>query len=147
MQEPSLIESALLLKKTALFSREELDFLLCLAEKIEYQWFEKGKHVFQITQKASLFFIVAKGQIAIKDERGYPLGTVGEQDFFGEESLIHGQARTYTAQCKTDCLLLTLTQAQLLAVIEESSSVAMELLRCYAEVTVFRNREGTSFLS
>ena len=60
---------------------------------------------------------------------------------FGDESIFSGLPREYQAICKAPTYLLTLTQADLLAIIHEYPKVATGFIEMFTRVTPFRSRK------
>lgn len=132
MKQLSLIEKAFFLKKVRLFSELDFELLLSIAEKLHDDDYDAQEKVFANGQVANRIYFVAQGTIQIFDERMRRLTDLTTTDFFGDESLFNDSPRAYSAICKTDALLLTISRSHLLSVISECPSVAVTLLQCYA---------------
>jgi CRP/FNR family transcriptional regulator, cyclic AMP receptor protein len=139
MNSFTLIEKALLLKSTHLFKELDLDLLLIISEKLGSIRCENKQKIFSIGQEANRMFLISQGTIAIKTpKKEHYILSKGE--FFGDESLFNQGPRTYEATSLTQTNLLTLSRTNLLAVIAECPSVAINLLEVYTKHIVFRNR-------
>jgi len=140
MKPFSLIEKAFFLKKVKLFSELDFELLLALAEKLHDDDYDPNEKVFSAGQVANRIYLVAQGTVQIFDDRMKLLSELGTGEFFGDESLFNDDPRAYTAVCKTDALLLTLSRSHLLSVISECPSVAVALLQAYAGALPCRSR-------
>jgi CRP/FNR family transcriptional regulator, cyclic AMP receptor protein len=141
MKNLSLIEKALLLKKTVIFGSLDLDFLLPISNKMHYIKIEKGETIFHLKQEAHLMYLIIEGNVQAKDHTKDLLGTLSDGDFFGDESIFSDETRKYETVCATDVHLLTLSKTNLLTIIAECPSVAVGLLQCYASTMSFRPRK------
>lgn len=136
----TLLEKALLLKKTAVFQNLDLDLLLPVSDKMHLITVEENEHIFHLNQEAHLMYLVIEGTVEARDQEGRVLGKLSEGDIFGDESIFSDEPRKYEAICKTDVHLLTLSKTNLLTIISECPSVAVGLLQCYASEMIFRSR-------
>jgi CRP/FNR family transcriptional regulator len=132
MKPFSLIEKAFFLKKVRLFSELDFELLLALAEKLHDDDYDPNEKVFASGQVANRIYLIAQGTVQIFDERMKLLSELNTGEFFGDESLFNDAPRAYTAICKTDSLLLTLSRSHLLSIISECPSIAVTLLQAYA---------------
>ena len=132
MKSLSLIEKTFFLKKVKLFSELDFEFLFALAEKLHDDDYDAAEKVFTEGQVANRIYFVASGTIQLFDERMRLISEITSTDFFGDESLFNDSPRAYSAICKTDALLLTLSRSHLLSIISECPSVAVSLLQLYA---------------
>lgn len=128
----SLIEKALFLKKLRLFNELELESLLAIAEKLHEDEYDAGEKVFAVGQVANRIYLIATGSVQLFDDRMKPLADLGAPDYFGDESLFNEHPRAYSATCKTDGIILSLSRSHLLSIISECPSVAVSLLQSYA---------------
>jgi|SRR3990167_3770390 len=142
MKPFSLIEKAFFLKKLRLFSELDLDLLLSIAEKLHDDDYDAQEKIFLSGQVANRIYFIAQGSVQLLDERMRPLKELSVGEFFGDESLFNESPRAYTAICKTDALLLTLSRSHLLSVISECPSVAVALLQLYANCLPCRWAKG-----
>jgi len=67
---------------------------------------EEGAYLYQQGDYATSFFTIVEGEVIIEDGSGEVLRTLGRGEFFGEGSLISGQARKETARAGTGCILI-----------------------------------------
>jgi len=132
MKTFSLIEKAFFLKKVRLFSELDFELLLAIAEKLHDDDYDASEQVFTHGQVANRIYFIAAGSVQLFDEKMRPLVELHAEQYFGDESLFNESQRTYSAQCKTDSMLLTLSRSHLLSIISECPSVAVCLLQLYA---------------
>jgi len=128
----SLIENAFFLKKLRPFSELELELLLAIAEKLHEDDYDKNEKVFTRGQVANRIYFVAKGMVEICDRHNRPICELREGEYFGDESLFNDGPRAYSATCKSDSILLSLSRSHLLSTISECPSVAVFLLQTYS---------------
>lgn len=148
MKPLSLIEKAFFLKKVRLFSELDFELLLSIAEKLYDDDYDAQEKVFTNGQVANRIYFIAQGTVQLSDERMRKLSELSATDFFGDESLFNDAPRTYSATCKTDAILLTISRSHLLSIISECPSVAVSLLQSYAHVLPCRHLKlGTMLLS
>jgi len=140
MKNYTLIEKALLLKKTPIFASLELDLLLPVADKLGATSAAAGELLFELGDQAYTLYLVTGGELEAYDETGKRLVALGEGDFFGDEALLSGEPRRYRTLCKTDCQLLTLSRTNLLAIIHEYPKAAVSFLEEYAKALPCRIR-------
>lgn len=139
MPQLSLIDKAFLLKKTELFGHLDLDLLLTVADRLSPIAYEKGASIFHRGRSGRRLYVVVTGHISIRSADG-DIAQLGRHEFFGEEPLFNEQARGYSAICLEDSTLLSLSRSDLFAIIQETPSVAIALLKAYASGTDFRHR-------
>jgi CRP-like cAMP-binding protein len=73
-------------------------------------------------------FLIVEGEVLI--QRGEtPLKTLGPRDFFGEMSIIDGEARSASATAVTDCLLLRIDKEDFQELLSTYSSAAVSVVR------------------
>lgn len=134
----NLIDKAFFLKKIPLFASLDLDLLLTIADKMSCEMRKKETPIFQMGQEASLIYFLAAGDVTLQNKQTSL--HILAPDYFGEESCLSGKARTYSAHCRSDTCLLTLTQPHFLAILTECPQAALSLLESYASSIDFRKR-------
>lgn len=132
MKPFSLIEKAFFLKKVRIFSELDFELLLAVAEKLHDDDYDAGEKVFAHGQVANRIYFIASGSVQLFDEKMKPVAELHAEHYFGDEALFNDAPRGYSAQCKTDSMLLTLSRSHLLSIISECPSVAICLLQLYA---------------
>lgn len=138
MKRLTLIDKALLLKKTSLFGALDLDLLLPIADKLTPVEYDEGEAVFDEGEQGNRMFVIVEGRVQLKNDKQSIM--LGGEDFFGDESLFNEQPRTYSAISKTHSVLVTLSRTNMLTIISEAPSVAVALLHVYTTASPFRIR-------
>lgn len=138
MKKLTLIDKAFLLKKNPLFGNLDLDLLLTISDKLGLVSFEAGETLFTPGENGQRMYFIVKGHVEIVDSKQISYCTLLPGDFFGDESLLSDFPRAYGVVCKTDVQLLTLSKTNLLTIIAECPSVAIELLEVYASQNPIR---------
>jgi uncharacterized membrane protein len=91
-----------------------------------------NERLFETGDPGGTLYVVESGavEIYLKDTAGQRilLKTAEKGDFFGEVSLLDGRARTATAVAATDCELLALRRADLLAAFRRQPETALGML-------------------
>jgi len=136
----SLIEKAFFLKKVRLFNELDLELLLAISEKLHEDDYDAEEKIFASGQVANRIYFIETGAVQIVDEKMKVLSELTAGDYFGDESLFNEQPRAYSAVCKTDALLLTLSRSHLLSIISECPSVAVVLLQAYSQQLPCRHK-------
>lgn len=140
MQQLTLIEKAFLLKKTRIFSMLELDLLLPIADKLGSITVQAGETLFDVGEPAFSMYLIVYGSILAYSERGEELGVLGSGEFFGEESIFSRTPRSYKTYVRTPAQCLTLSQSDLLTIINEYPRVCTGFLEVYTKAMPFRKR-------
>lgn len=141
MKHLTLIDKAFLLKRTPLFGMLDFDLLLVISDKIGTLPLDAEDTIFAIQEPGTRMYFIAKGEVEVFDEQKRLITTLQTPDFFGDESLFSDKPRGYSARCKTDTLLLTLSKTNLLTIISECPQVAVGLLQSYTSFHKFRSRK------
>lgn len=128
----SLIEKAFFLKKLRLFNELELELLLAIAEKLHEDDYDANEKIFSLGQVANRIYFIVQGKVEIFDTQSKVIAELQNSSYFGDESLFNEQPRAYSASCKTDSILLSLSRSHLLSIISECPSVAVALLQSYS---------------
>jgi CRP/FNR family transcriptional regulator, cyclic AMP receptor protein len=132
MTSLTLIDKALLLKRTPLFASLNLDLLLSISDRMTLIAFQDNDYIFLSNEEANRLYFIVKGTVEIRTPDGTPLATLEHGDFFGEESLFNHQPRCYTAYTPVKTEVLTLSKTNLYSIISECPSVALGFLHVYA---------------
>lgn len=91
----------------------------------------------------SVFFVIVEGRVKVIRGRR-TLQRLGPGDFLGELSILTGALRSASAVTETPVECLTLSSADLRAVLRREPSIAMKMLECVAERLVELDRSLTS---
>lgn len=138
MKNYTLIDKAFLLKRTPLFEQLDLDLLLPIADKLTLAQFDAGDAIFSYNEEAHRMYFIVNGSVKITDSQGVQIAMLGDEDFFGDESIFNEKPRQYSAMTETETILLSLSRTNLLTIISECPSVAVGLLQVYTSTTPFR---------
>ncbi len=122
-----------LLKSVSLFwdlKEEEFGYI---ADRMVSKKFENGNLIFlEESQGENLFFVV-EGSVKItrlsKDGREVILAMLNSGDFFGEMSLLDGEARSANVIALEDTEVLTLNRKDFLEVLHNYPQIAIQLLK------------------
>lgn len=135
------IEKALHLKACSLFEQLPLDVLLPIAEVMEEQAAQYGEKIFRYGDHTpSSVYLITEGQVEIRGANGELMGILVGGDFFGEEAIIAGGARSYEATCILPCTFLVLSKLHFTQILSDCSAVTGTLLTAYTRTTPFRKR-------
>src|SRR3954452_24857742 len=98
----------------AMLSPEEGDGV---AKRCEVVRFTLGQTIYRSEEPADAFYVVSSGRVRVISETAEPgtavtVGTLTRGDFFGEEELLTGVRRRYTARAAGDVLLLRLPREE-----------------------------------
>ncbi len=138
MKRLNLIDKALMLKKTSLFGSLDLDLLLTISDQLYPISFEPQETIFHIEQEAHRMYLIASGEVEIKNQQQEIVTILSPLDFFGDESLFNEKPRAYTAISRGETLLLGLSRTHLITIISECPNVALRLLTVYSSLLPFR---------
>jgi CRP-like cAMP-binding protein len=123
----------------SLFNEIDLDLLVAIGDRMNQDIYDAKEKVFDLNQRANRMYLIVQGAVELFDEKNTLITELFNEDFFGEESLFNDKPRAYMAFCKIPTLFLTLSKTNLLTVISECPSVAINLLQCYTQN--IRNRQ------
>ncbi len=117
-------------------NRRELGTLQHLLHRREYV---AGESVFVQGEPGLGMYIIARGAVSIQSEpSGRELVALGDGDFFGEIALLNEVIRTATARAKTDCLLLSLFQPDLMGLLDRNPRLGVKILLALARLAGMR---------
>ncbi len=107
-------------------SRRDIATLQRLLHRREYV---AGESVFVEGEPGLGMYIIAKGVVSIQSEpSGRELVELSDGDFFGEIALLNEVIRSATARAKSDCLLLSLFQPDLLGLLDRNPRLGVKIL-------------------
>lgn len=136
----TLIDKAFVLKKTPMFGSLELDLLLPIADKMNPTHAQFREPIFCEGEHAYSMYFIIEGTVSITNKEGATIALLQSGEIFGDEAVFNGRPREYTAKSDSETELLTLSRADLLAIIYEYPKVAMGFLETYTKVIPFRTR-------
>ncbi len=98
-----------------------------------------GESIFIQGEPGLGMYIIAKGAVSIQSEpTGRELVELRDGDFFGEIALLNEVIRTATARAKTDCLLLSLFQPDLMGLLDRNPRLGVKILLALARLVGIR---------
>jgi CRP-like cAMP-binding protein len=133
----ALLENVMFLKKNPLFSNIMTGELKAVAAISEELSFHDGEEIVKEHDPGDSAFIIKEGRVTIvkrtADDQNLNLAQLGEGDFFGEMSLFDDEPRSATAVAQSPCILLRISRDELIDVIREYPSIAIELIRIFVK--------------
>lgn len=124
------------LKEVPLFAELSDDDLALLSEHLEPKTFAAGEYVFRRGDPGGGLYLVSSGEVelAVQDNTGQKLRleSVGEKGFFGEVSLLDGQARSADAVALEPTRTLRLDREDLELLFQKNPAAAFAV---FAQVT------------
>ena len=147
---PDIHQTATLLSKTDLFG--SLDEQVCreLAERSSCRVYRRGQVVFVQDEPCGHLFVVAEGavKLLIRSSKGdaVELGRVGPVDVFGQVALLDGGPRSATAEAAGPTVLIAVTRAELLRLVQRHEPVLDALLRSLGALVRRANRQLTDLV-
>ena len=133
----SLLENVLFLKKTALFSNIKTTELRAIAAVVEEHAFHYDDVIVKENDPGDSAYIIKEGRIKIikktPDNASVDLAELSEGEFFGEMSLFDDEVRSASAYARTPCVVLRLKRDDLIDVIGEHPSIAVELIKIFVK--------------
>jgi len=107
-------------------SRRDITVLQRLLHRREYV---AGELIFTQGEPGLGMYIIAKGVVSIQSEpSGRELVELNDGDFFGEIALLNEVIRSATARAKSDCMLLSLFQPDLLGLLDRNPRLGVKIL-------------------
>ena len=122
------LERMAVLREVALFARMGTAELARIAKIGEEVVVAAGEPVFTEGEFGDALFVVLAGSVSIT-QRGRVLKTLGERSYFGEMSLLDGEARSATVKAAADCLLLRIRRQDFQQILAQHPDVASAVIR------------------
>lgn len=104
-----IIEKVLLLKNSAIFLNCKETDLMEIASICHESNFEKNTPIFYKNDPGNCVYFIYKGKVSIHDGE-HQIAELGENELFGELSLLDSESRSASATTLTDCVLLKIEQ-------------------------------------
>ncbi|HRH47942.1 MAG TPA: cyclic nucleotide-binding domain-containing protein [Panacibacter sp.] len=123
-----LIEKVLLLKKSQIFENcGETDLLeiAAVCEEIEE---EKNVTVFSKGDDGNCMYFIYRGEVLIHDNNNR-LAVLGENEIFGELSLLDFEQRSASATTLTDCYLLKIDQESFYDILASNTEILKGIMK------------------
>ena len=103
-----------------------------IASKMVSRDYEKGQMILLEESTGKTFFIITSGTVKVTrlsdDGREVILALLGENDFFGEMSLLDGEGRSANIVANEDAEVMTLSRRDFLEYLETYPKIAIALL-------------------
>ena len=128
-----MIERVFILKRTEVFGDLAEDILTSLSTYLEEETYDAGDSIFEQGEVGKTMYIVVDGTVRIHDEDGTTVGTIGEDEVFGERSALTGNLHSASATAETDCKLLLLDEDLLYEVMAGHPEVSRGLIEVLLE--------------
>ena len=123
-----VVEKMLFLRQVPLFSSMATSELTQVASIAREVTFHAGSRIIQEGEHGDSMFLIVDGEVSI--QRGEtPLKTLHARDFFGEMSIIDGEARSASAIANKDCLLLRIDRGDFNDLLATYNSAAISVIR------------------
>ncbi len=122
------MEKISLLKKTDIFRNVGETDLNEIASILEQVSLKMGDTIFTKGETGNCMYIIKKGNVRIHDGN-YTLALLGENEVFGELSLLDAETRSATATCDSDCFLLKLDQHPFYKILSQDQEVLKGILK------------------
>ena len=137
-----------LLQSVSLFwdlTKEELGYI---SEKMVSKHYDSGQIILLEASEGEQCFFVIHGSVKVtrlsKDGREVILAILSEGEFFGEMSLLDGDARSANVIALEDTKVFTLNRQDFLNVIKENPLIAIELIKVLGQRLRKSDRQITS---
>ncbi len=116
------------LQNVDIFFGTDVNILQELANSLKDVSFEKGETVFQKGDRYNAMYIIVRGEVKIHDG-DYVFTHFGENDFFGEYSLIDSSVRSATVTVIKDVELLILEREVFDSFVDKNNKLALKILK------------------
>jgi len=114
------------LRQSELFAMLDEATIVSLAERVPVRVFGPGEVVVRQRQGGSSLFIVLKGELEVSVD-GAVVGSICEDSFFGEMSLLTGEPRSATVRARREVWLAEVTK-ELMEPLLRANPAVMEML-------------------
>lgn len=115
------------LKRISLFSDLNERSLAKIALMIFKKNYLAGERIYKEKQEANVLYIVKKGEVSIKN--AFMEKTVGEEDFFGEKSLIANVRHDSSASALTDCELYLIYRVKFDDMADSDAKAGLKIMK------------------
>ena len=123
-----LIEKGLLLKKSQIFENCSETDLLEIAAVCEEREEEKNITVFAKGDDGNCMYFIYRGEVLIHDNNNR-LAVLGENEIFGELSLLDFERRSASATTATDCYLLKIDQESFYDILASNTEILKGIMK------------------
>ena len=98
-----------------------------LAEQIRRQAFAADETIIRFGDPGESFYIVANGRLSVTTQRGVEVAVLGRGDYFGEMSLMTGEARSATVTALEDTELYVVDKASFERIIKSHTELVEQI--------------------
>jgi CRP/FNR family transcriptional regulator, cyclic AMP receptor protein len=130
----SSVDRLLFVRKVRIFQELRDDFLVRLASAMQELSFPPGHTIVTQGEEGRSLFILISGQVRVHSG-DRELARLDQGACFGEMSVFDAEPRSATVTTLEPCECLTLTQQQLYEAIEETSGLAINIIRLLSRRT------------
>ncbi len=116
-----------LLGKVSVFRGLDIRQILKVMRIIGQETYGKGDVIFSKGDILDSLYIVADGEVELH-VGSRKVGAVGEGNHFGELALVTDDSTTFSARCKTDVRLLTISESRFRQIVSSESEIGARLL-------------------
>jgi CRP/FNR family transcriptional regulator, cyclic AMP receptor protein len=127
-----LIEKVLLLKACEIFKDTPEQDLIDTAALLEELEMDKDTLIFSKGDIGNCMYLIYKGKVRIHEQE-HTYAILGENDLFGELSLLDTETRSASATCQEDCYLLKLDQEPFYEMLSANNNVLKGILRTLSQ--------------
>ena len=117
-----------LLKKTTIFRRTPDKDLTDVAHILKEVPLKAGELLFAKGDVGDCMYLITEGSVRIHDG-DYTFAILGENEVFGELSLLDSETRSASATCEEDCVLLKLEQQPFYEILSKDQEVLKGILQ------------------
>jgi CRP-like cAMP-binding protein len=123
-----IIEKVLLLKNSQIFNHCRETDLVEIASICEESYVDKGLSLFKKGDNGNCMYFIYSGQVRIHDG-DHDIAVLGENEIFGELSLLDAESRSASASTITDCVLLKIEQENFYDVVATNTEILKGIMR------------------
>lgn len=123
-----IIEKVLLLKNSSIFHNcKDLD-LIEVASICQEKYIGKNTKIFEKGEAGNCMYFIYSGSISIHDGK-HQIAELGENEIFGELSLLDSESRSASATALSDCILLEIDQEPFYDVVATNTDILKGIMR------------------
>ena len=123
-----IIEKVLLMKSSEIFQQCKETDLIEIAAVCEECYFDKGVTIFEKGSFGNCMYFIYSGKISIHDEQ-HQLAVLGDNEIFGELSLLDSETRSASATTLTECVMLKIEQDDFFDIMATNTDVLKGIMR------------------
>ncbi len=132
-----LLENVIFLKKSALFSGMDTAEVRSIAQIAEEFAVAAGDTVVRENDIGDAMYVIKAGEVQVvkglAEGACVTLASLSAGDCFGDMSVFDAEMRSASVVAQTDCSLLKIGSNEIMDVIQENPSIAVELLKIFIQ--------------